>query len=90
VSHEPNEAAKAIGWISVRVLARDVLGMTAKNLGRAGRDWCQARGVPYKRDGRVNLVRIVDVRNAIERLGAVTTDRSAAVNDAVARMQRAG
>jgi len=86
-------AAEAIGWVELSVLAREVLGSTAKNLGRAGRDWCKARGVPYKRDGKFNLVRLADVRRAIESIGAAESaesSRAEAVNDAVAKLQRAG
>jgi hypothetical protein len=59
--------AEAVGWITTVVLARDLLGSDAKGLGRAGRDWCQANGVPYERRGKLLWVKLADVRAAIER-----------------------
>lgn len=54
-----------LGWISHKVLAEKVLG---KSGARAARNWCQARNVPYRRDGQNNWSRIDDVKRAIEEL----------------------
>ncbi len=56
-------AALAVdGWITFDVLARAL----EKKYARAARDWCQVRGVPYRRDGKVNWVRLEDVRRYID------------------------
>lgn len=54
--------ANALGEITLAAFARDILGTKSAHAGRVGRDWCQARGVPYRRDGKVNWVRLDDVR----------------------------
>lgn len=66
--------AAAVGEMTTAVLARDILG--ARNA-RAARDWCQRHGVPYRRDGKRNWVRVIDIRRALAcmPLHAVTSDR---------------
>lgn len=64
--------------------------MLGKDCARAARDWCRRHGVPYRRDGKHNWVRVDDVRRAIEGLpqchSSNTNERAAAVAAAVAAM----
>jgi hypothetical protein len=56
----------AVGYISTVELAK----LLGKATGRAGRDWCKRHSIPYRRDGKVNWVRIEDVRRVLEGLPA--------------------
>ena len=86
---DPSALDVDLGTMSLAKLARDVLLSPAKNLGRAGRDWCQARNVPYYRDGKRNFVRTEDVRKALAKIrGEQLNERAEAVNDAIASMLR--
>lgn len=60
-----SRAAGALGEITTAVLAQQILGL--RNA-RAARDWCQRHGVPYRRDGKLNWVRLADVRRVLDGL----------------------
>lgn len=84
-------SANSLGWITLKQLGAEILHSTAKCPARAARDWCQSRGVPYRRDGKVNWVRIQDVQRHLDGIKAeAANDRSESVNAAVAAIQRAG
>ena len=56
----------AVGWISLAAFARDFLATKSKHPARVGRDWCQARGVPYRLMGRTNWARLEDIKRVFE------------------------
>lgn len=69
--------AAALGEITTAALARHILG---RGNARSGRDWCQRHGVPYRRDGKLNWVRLVDVRRVLDGLPlrSISTDWASA------------
>jgi hypothetical protein len=87
------------GLPSNPIVDGDVVTMAAlaprlgKNNPRAVRDWCQTRGVPYRRDGKHNWVVVADIYRAIARMPqrcAVQGSRDAAAMAAVAAMKLTG
>jgi hypothetical protein len=82
-------AAGALGEITTAAFAQQILG---RSNARAGRDWLQRHGVPYRRDGKLNWVQLADVKRALEALPLhrVSADRSTieAAEAAVATLKR--
>ena|SRR6266545_3375926 len=74
-----------VGYISTVELAR----LLGKATGRAGRDWCKRHGIPYRRDGKVNWVRMEDVRRVLDGLPAndgAAPSRLAAIQAGLCRL----
>lgn len=74
------DSAPEVGWITMTGLATK----TGLADARTVRDWCRKRGVPYRRDGRLNWVRIADFEAAMAKLPiANDVDRATAATNAV-------
>jgi hypothetical protein len=79
--------AVQVAFVTMSALAPK-LGLASA---RAVRDWCRKRGVPYRRDGKLNWVRVADFEAAIARIPVSNdTDRAAAATDAVLSLTRVG
>ena len=77
--------AESIGWVSMASVA-PLLGLKSA---QTVRDWCRRRSVPYYRDGKRNMLRIVDIKAALSKLEASNdTHRATVVNDSVISMMR--
>lgn len=73
-------SAQEVGWITMTGLAPRLGFANARTV----RDWCRKRGVPYRRDGKLNWVRIADFEAAMARLPiANDVDRATAATNAV-------
>lgn len=82
------EAVQVGGCVTTAQLAH-ALDKRSKNLARSGRDWCQARGIKYKPDGKTNWVRVKDVLDHIEKLfhdKQPSNDRTPAVVSAIRKL----